>query len=190
MENVKISYIKNENNEIISPVVSDSSVFNSSGISYNNLSFGSIPIGSGMDYYGTEAPINYMFANGDEISRTEYAELFAIIGVIYGEGDGENTFNLPDKRERVTIQASDNYTIGSIGGESEHTLTVSEMPKHTHNMRRNYTAATGGTAVKYIVSGDGTINAAAYGATESTGSGNAHNNLQPYLVCNYIIKVK
>ena len=64
------------------------------------------PVGSGMDYYGTEAPLNYMFADGRELSRTEYAELFSIIGTTYGAGDGVNTFNLPDKRERVSIMAN------------------------------------------------------------------------------------
>ena len=60
------------------------------------------PIGSGMDYYGTEAPTNYMFADGTAISRIEYSELFSVIGTTYGAGDGSTTFNLPDKRERVT----------------------------------------------------------------------------------------
>ena len=64
------------------------------------------PVGSGMDYYGTEAPLNYMFADGRELSRTEYAELFSIIGTTYGAGDGVNTFNLPDKRERVSVMAN------------------------------------------------------------------------------------
>ena len=71
-----------------------------------NLELQFNPIGSGMDYYGTEAPANYMFADGRELSRTEYAELFAVIGTTYGAGDGSTTFNLPDKRERVTMMAN------------------------------------------------------------------------------------
>ena len=65
-----------------------------------------MPIGSGMDYYGSVAPKNYMFADGSAISRTRYAELFNIIGISYGEGDGSTTFNLPDKRERVSVMAN------------------------------------------------------------------------------------
>lgn len=65
-----------------------------------------IPVGAGMDYYGTIAPENWLFADGRALSRTEYSELFSIIGTTYGAGDGSTTFNLPDKRERVSMMAN------------------------------------------------------------------------------------
>lgn len=65
-----------------------------------------LPIGAGCDYYGATAPVGFMFADGSAISRIKYEQLFKIIGTIYGAGDGKTTFNLPDKRNRVSISAS------------------------------------------------------------------------------------
>lgn len=196
-----------------------------------------VPIGTGMDYFGTTAPTNYMFADGRLLSRTEYAALFAIIGTTYGAGDGETTFNLPDKRKRVAVtrdEADINFdTLGFKGGTSTHTLTTAQIPSHTHTFTgtaESHTHTFTGIAsshthsnyykwgydsgsTKYIgvstpgvIQGDGTFNVASTtltpkgtnsstsitpkGTNSSTGSGQAHNNLQPYLVCNYIIKVK
>ena len=107
------------------------------------------PVGSGMDYFGTTAPENYMFANGSAISRTEYAELFAVIGTTYGAGDGSTTFNLPDKRERVTAMYKEGHAnFGTMGGKlgavnHSHTqsgytgevyLSQAQMPSHNHNL--------------------------------------------------------
>ncbi len=83
-----------------------------------NLELQFNPIGSGMDYFGTEAPNNYMFADGRELSRTEYAELFAVIGTTYGAGDGSTTFNLPDKRMRVSVMYKEGHEYyGTLGGQ-------------------------------------------------------------------------
>ena len=189
------------------------------------------PIGSGMDFYGQVPPENYMFADGAAISRTEYSELFEIIGTTYGAGDGSTTFNLPDKRERVSVMykaGSTNGTseatlgtLGAKGGEFKHTQTVNEMPSHTHtftgsassfsgsgNLKRgDYTVvaadANGGSTWRYILKGStglstysdyysmsisGSVTAA--GSNSSTGNSEPMNIMQPYLVCNYIIKVK
>ena len=157
-----------------------------------------LPIGSGCDYYGTTAPNGYLFADGSAISRTNYAELFAIIGTTYGAGDGSTTFNLPDKRERVSVmykQGSTNGTtgatlgtLGAKGGEFKHTLIKAELPKI--NLQ--------GTADNFSMTpnNDGYLVFKKYGQkkadllSENLGSGTAHNIMQPYLVCNYIIKVK
>jgi len=160
---------------------------------------GGAPIGVGMDYFGTTAPEDWMFADGSAISRTEYAELFAIIGTTYGVGDGSTTFNLPDKRERVSVMYKENSTMGTTGatfgtmgakgGEDMHTLDTTEIPSHNHKVTTKEGYGTGST---YYVAGihQETTTATKEINTSSTGGGNAHNNLQPYLVCNYIIKVK
>ena len=64
---------------------------------------GVVPIGSGMDFFGTTAPALWLFAAGQAVSRTTYAALFAVLGTTYGGGDGSTTFNLPDKRGRSSI---------------------------------------------------------------------------------------
>ena len=90
-----------------------------------------IPIGTGMDYYGTEAPKNYMFADGRELSRTEYAELFSVIGTTYGEGDGLTTFNLPDKRCRVTAMYKEGDNEWGILGQQKGSSWYSYTPSGT-----------------------------------------------------------
>lgn len=168
----------------------------------------SMPVGSGCDYFGTTAPENYMFANGAAISRTDYAELFAIIGTTYGAGDGSTTFNLPDKRERVSVMyksGSSNGTsgatlgtLGAKGGEFKHTLTKSELPNITLEVTHEGTPIVDNkSANNDYNSTERTLNfkttdntSASKLRTKNLGSGTAMNNMQPYLVCNYIIKVK
>lgn len=172
----------------------------------------SLPIGSGMDYFGTTAPTNYLFADGAAVSRAEYAELFEVIGTTYGSGDGSTTFNLPDKRTRVTIMTDGNdYDVGDTGGSATHTLTVDEMPSHTHvqnshahNEHNEVWANVTGSSPKYNTptgsgffyntvsqGGRGAIQTSGTTATnQNTGGGQAHSIMQPYLVCNYIIRAK
>jgi microcystin-dependent protein len=71
------------------------------------VTFGSVQIGAGMDFWGTTAPARWLFPYGQAISRTTYAALFAVLGTTYGAGDGSTTFNLPDKRGRSSISKDD-----------------------------------------------------------------------------------
>ena len=162
-----------------------------------------MPIGSGCDYYGTTAPENYMFADGSAISRTTYAELFSIIGTTYGSGDGSTTFNLPDKRERVSVMYKENSTngttgatlgtLGAKGGEFKHTQTISEIATHSHSdilvtgIPVGINASGGTSAISVSGNQSGNLGNLYTGAT---GSSHPMNIMQPYLVCNYIIKVK
>ena len=165
-----------------------------------------MPVGSGCDYFGSTAPEDFMFADGSAISRTTYAELFAIIGTTYGAGDGSTTFNLPDKRTRVSVMRQDNddtfANLGATGGEKKHTLTKAELPNytlynqsHSHNVvsLAGYGGQVGNNPGVNGGNNTGSFNYTSGGATikvDSGGSGTAMNNLQPYLVCNYIIKVQ
>lgn len=162
-----------------------------------------MPIGSGCDYFGSTAPEDFMFADGSAISRTTYAELFAIIGTTYGAGDGSTTFNLPDKRERVSVTYKSSGTfnqLGKTGGEEKHTLTVNEMPAHNHQLMSQDSGGGGAynnwhaefkfaynTNVNNVQSNSNRV-VTASGPT--SGGGQSHNILQPYIVCNYIIRVK
>ncbi len=123
-----------------------------------------LPIGSGMDYYGTTAPEGYLFADGSAVSRTEYSALFEVIGITYGEGDGSTTFNLPDKREAVTIMKGANYTtLGqSVGGNTKK-IAKENIPNYTL-YKASHTHTFTGTAAKH------THGYTDYYATSSTAS--------------------
>ena len=177
----------------------------------------SVPIAGGIDYWGTTAPNSaFAFPIGQAISRTTYSALFTIMSTTYGVGDGSTTFNLPDKRERVSVMKTslasrltltyfggDSTAMGAIGGAESHTLTTAQMPTHTHGVTdpghaHSERASPAGGATGIIQAGVSNVydNVAGNTASATTGisinnagSGNAHNNVQPTIVCNYIIRI-
>lgn len=104
-----------------------------------------LPAGVMLPYAGNAAPAGWVLCEGQELSRTTFAALFAAIGTTYGAGNGTTTFNAPDMRGRVPV-GSDNMgggggaagritastTRGSSSGAEKHTLTEAEMPNHNH----------------------------------------------------------
>jgi len=151
------------------------------------------PIGTIVPFSGELIPDGYLECNGAAVSRTTYSELFVVVGTRYGSGDGSTTFNLPNLKGRVTVgqnTADTSFdTLGETGGEKTHKLTWDEMPSHTHGRRttcggRGNTSADGSSAGGYKWHDSGN------NQTESAGSDQPHNNLQPYIVTKYIIKAK
>jgi microcystin-dependent protein len=158
-----------------------------------------LPIGSVVEWFSTTIPTNWLECNGQAISRTEYAELFAVIGTKYGSGDGSTTFNLPNIKGKTTvgldIDDTDFNELGKTGGEKTHTLTENEIPpmdvhmtQHTWFDRGGLEA--GGAVNRKVVAGGGTGGSPEFVIGTVNGGGQAHNNLQPYIVSNYIIKAK
>lgn len=154
-----------------------------------------------MPYAGASAPSGWLFAYGQTVSRTTYADLFAAIGTTYGAGNGSTTFTLPDLRGRVIAGQDDmggssanrltnqsgglnGDTLGATGGSETHTLTTAEMPSHTHTLGFTSRGSGGSENVHEPGSGGSEINF----TTDATGGGGAHNNVQPTIVLNYIIK--
>jgi microcystin-dependent protein len=159
---------------------------------------------------GATAPSGYLACDGGAVSRTTYAALFAAVGTTHGVGDGSTTFNVPDFRRRVPVGAGGTgtavlaNTLGSKGGFETHTLLENEMPSHQHFAFANVvTTSATGAEVSATTQGarsldDGTSSsnfrikatatAATVGLTSITGSDGAHNNVQPSIVVNYIIK--
>ena len=154
-----------------------------------------LPIGAVIEWNSDIIPANWLLCNGQEVSRTDYAELFEILGTTYGEGDGSTTFNLPNRKGNVAVGKNEDDedldTLGKTGGEKDHTLTIDEMPSHDHQKADEWGTASnsyGYTNVWHysaeILKTDVNIR------TGKTGGGEAHNNLQPYTVANFIIKAK
>src|SRR5688572_3323423 len=164
-----------------------------------------LPIGSITTYGGPAAPTGWLICDGSTISRAAFSELFAVIGTAYGVGDGSTTFSLPNLTGRVPVgkNAGTFATLGATGGAETHLLTANEsgIREHTHQM---ILAVNGGSAnstdvaMRSIAAGidagfrtQGVASSSTYGsALGQQNASQAHNNLQPYQVVNYIIKAK
>jgi microcystin-dependent protein len=148
------------------------------------------------------APNGWALCNGQLLSISQNTALFALLGTQYG-GDGITTFALPDLRGRMAIHFGQglglqNYDIGEAGGEEQVTLTLNEIPAHTHHAMASSLAADqaavggnvwGTSAVFLYSSGSPTspMNSLAIG---SVGAGLPHDNLPPFLVMNFIIALQ
>jgi microcystin-dependent protein len=146
------------------------------------------PIGAITSYAGSTAPTNWLICDGRAISRVTYSDLFNAIGTTYGSGDGNTTFNLPNLKGRVVVGKdtlqTEFDTLGEIGGEKTHILTVDEIPSHYHDIYVDETG-TGGIWGPMSTQQQSLQRNA---ITGNTGGGEAHNILQPYITLNYIIK--
>lgn len=176
------------------------------------------PTGSLLAYAGSTSPSGWLLCAGQAVSRTTYATLFGIIGTSYGVGDGSTTFNVPDLRGRIPAGKDDMggsaasrltsttitggaTTLGNAGGAQTHTLTGAESgtTAHTHTQAQhrhtfNYTSTTGGilsgTVLGQSVAGGAVVDYTTATNNNSTAANasNAHNNVQPTIILNYIIK--
>jgi microcystin-dependent protein len=153
-----------------------------------------VPTGTVVSYIAGTSPSGWLLCDGTAVSRGVFARLFSVIGTIYGVGDGINTFNLPDMRGRTAIGAGTGAgltarTLGQTGGAETHTLSVTEIPSHTHSYVDTYRTGNQSTDNVFgseTAANETTINESK--TTGATGGGGAHNNMQPFVVLNYIIK--
>jgi Microcystin-dependent protein len=164
-----------------------------------------VPPGAIMDFAGAAAPGGWLLCDGSLISRTINAALFAAIGTVYGAGDGSTTFALPDCRGRVTagpdggtgrLSTSGAYpggvttaVLGATGGEQGHILSVGELAAHAHGppYANAFLNANTGDAFWTNIAG-GPTNIYYSNQTGLTGSNSTHNNTQPTIIVNKIIK--
>ena len=192
----------------------ETSVWNSS-LSTIAGRIGDLPVGTSLDGYWTSPPDGYLFEDGSAVSRTLYADLFAVIGTTFGVGDGATSFNLPDSRGRAAAHLSSSETefniLGRLAGDQTVTLTAAQIPSHNHTgttgsanpmwyrtvhqpgSSRAFNHFTGWTGGQYWQWGDNHYNGAAHNhnfTTNNTGSGSEHPNIQPSIVKRSVIKYK
>lgn len=152
------------------------------------------PPGMLAPYAGATAPAGWLLAQGQEVSRTGYAALFATLGTTYGVGNGTTTFNLPDLRGRVPVGLQqfdvDFGNIGLTGGAKNVALTSLQNGPHTHTVNVGRTKRGDGSNPNHAAaSPDGDFFGSAFSyTTQTSGAGEPHNNIQPYITLNYIIK--
>lgn len=147
-----------------------------------------IPTGLITPFGGPSAPDGFLLCDGAAVSRTTYADLFAVIGESYGAGDGSNTFNLPDLQGRVPVGLDTGQTeFNTLGKTGGHKL----MQSHAHDLVNNtegWVSANSGTSMSgYVLQTTNSGNFRRRISTVSVGGGDSQN-LQPYAVTNYLIK--
>lgn len=158
-----------------------------------------------LPYGGTTAPEGYLLCDGEAYSRTEYSELFEVIGTTFGAGDGSTTFNVPDLRGRTSIGANASYLLGATGGAETHRHSYA-VQLGAYYSAAAYEGDTGSGVVNMdentVAGWDGgqdnttsAINNAATATTKSvshlnrrsTANSGSSSTMQPYQVVNYII---
>lgn len=159
-----------------------------------------IPVGAIIPFAGTVAPSGWALCHGGSVSKDDYPELFEIVGYAYG-GDGDR-FGVPDMRTRVPVGYDTRNqpfnTLGAKGGTKEVTLSTNQMPRHSHTQyvtHKHEGGSTGGSRRDHNADagreGFRSYKKYAQGiSTGSSGGGAPHTNLQPYIVLEYIIKMK
>lgn len=143
------------------------------------------------------APKGWALCNGQLLPINQNQALFSLLGTTYG-GDGRVNFALPDLRGRTPIHVGGAHTLGERGGEQAHTLSISELPTHTHVARVSQDAATVDTPVNNYLAKP-SVNA--FGAPASlaamnsstispAGGSQAHLNMQPFLTLSFCIALQ
>ncbi len=144
------------------------------------------------------APQGWAQCNGQLLPINQNQALFSLLGTMYG-GDGRVNFALPDLRGRVPIHMGSGHTQGERGGEQGHTLSIAELPTHTHAFNATSAAGTAPVpAAAYLAASpdqpyagtDGNLAALNTASISSTGGSQAHPNMQPYLALNFCIALQ
>ena len=167
-----------------------------------------IPTATIVPWSDSSVPSGFLECNGSAVSRSTYADLFAIIGTTYGSGDGSTTFDLPDLQDNVAVGKSGTKNLASTGGANtvtstgnvggstaNATLSTTQLSPHVHGVLGGYQATNQGS---YFLQGNAT-NRTNQTSTTGDGGGHAHNMsatfsgdatsvVQPYLTIIYIIK--
>ncbi len=149
------------------------------------------------------APTGWALCNGQLLPINQNQALFSLLGTTFG-GDGRVNFGLPDLRGRTPIEVGNGHTLGERGGEQSHTLSISEIPTHTHSLNASNQQANQATLVtppgntpNILAAVTGAQYGAATGLTTldpgtvtNIGGSQAHLNMQPFLTLSFCIALQ
>ena len=147
-------------------------------------------------FAGNFAPNGWAFCDGSLLPISQFDTLFALIGTTYG-GDGQSTFALPDLRSRVPIHMGGGFTLAQAGGEELVTLTVNQIPAHTHVPQADsgngtQTSPAGNVwanSPNFPYSSNAPNAAMAPQAISLDGGSQPHDNMIPFLAVNFILSL-
>jgi len=155
------------------------------------------PTGSILPFAGSSAPTGFLIADGASLLRADYAALFAVIGTTYGSADGTH-FTLPNLKGKVVVGVNASETefdvLGETGGEKFHLLTGAESGTSVHGHLQSTSGTSGsslGLTPKFDAKNITDSALTQLGTVQNSVAANAasaHNNLQPYISLNFIIK--
>lgn len=142
------------------------------------------------------APRSWALCNGQLLPINQNQALFSLLGTTFG-GDGRVNFALPDLRGRTPIHVGSGHTLGERGGEQAHTLSIAELPEHTHV--RHASPAAGDVALpggNHLAAASGlyapptSLTALHPSAVANVGGSQAHLNMQPFLTLSFCIALQ
>jgi microcystin-dependent protein len=143
------------------------------------------------------APKGWALCNGQLMPINQNQALFSLLGTTFG-GDGRVNFALPDLRGRTPIHVGSGHTLGERGGEPAHTLSIAELPTHTHVLSASGTLADAPIPGGFVLarSNDNIFGSATNlvatntGSVTNTGGSQAHLNMQPFLTLSFCIALQ
>ena len=150
-------------------------------------------------FAGNFAPAGWMFCEGQLLPISENETLFQLIGTTYG-GDGQSTFALPDLRGRLPLHQGNGFTLAETGGAETVTLTVNQIPVHSHPFLGTGNLATGNAPTNNVPASSTGATVLPYGtdappttlapqSISPVGGSQPHTNFQPYLCVDFIISL-
>ena len=147
---------------------------------------------------GTFAPVGWAFCDGQLLPISEFDALYALIGTTYG-GDGQTTFALPDLRGRAPMHQGGGAQVGEAGGAEDVTLTVQQLPAHTHGVQASQTVSTQSSPANLFLAQSSAANLyiadtgvapLAASTLAQQGKSDPNTNLQPFLCVSFIIALE